>query len=268
MGQRLAGRTALVFGAGSSAVEVPRGCVGNGYATAVRFAEEGAVVVAADRDGEAAERTRQAVLDRGGDCVAVLADVTDDASVAGAVERAVAATGRLDVLHNNVGVTRLGGPEELSEQDWNATFDVNATGVFRTCKHALPHLVERGGAIVNVSSLAAVRWTGYPYPAYAASKAAVHQLTRVLALQYADRGVRVNAIQPGLIHTPLIYRQLSGEHGDAAAMRADRDAASPTGRMGTAWDVANAAVFLASDEAAYVNGVALPVDGGLHARAV
>ncbi|MCI2417301.1 SDR family oxidoreductase [Saccharopolyspora sp. K220] len=267
MTNRLKARTAIVFGAGTSAVQVPQGCVSNGFATAVTFAAHGARVVAVDRDEAALAGTHQAIVEAGGECTAVLADVTDGSQVAVAIDRAVSTYGRLDIVHNNVGATMLGGPVELPTQDWNRAFDINVTSVFRTCKYAIPHLLERGGAIINVSSLASIRWIGYPYPAYAASKAAVNQLTQSLALQYADRGIRVNAILPGLIHTPLIYQQLAGQHGDAEAMRAERDASSPTGRMGSAWDVANAALFLASDEAAYINGVALPVDGGLHAKA-
>ncbi|MGP4016186.1 SDR family NAD(P)-dependent oxidoreductase [Saccharopolyspora sp. 5N708] len=267
MTNRLDARTAIVFGAGMSAVEAPPGCVSNGFATAVTFAAHGARVVAVDRDETALAGTREAIVEAGGDCTAVVADVTDESQVAAAIERAVDAYGRLDIVHNNVGVTVLGGPVELSAQDWTRAFDINVTSVFRACKYAIPHLLDRGGAIINVSSLASIRWTGYPYPAYSASKAAVNQLTQSLALQYADRGIRVNAILPGLIHTPLVYQQLAGEHGDAETMRAERDASSPTGRMGSAWDVANAALFLASDEAAYINGVALPVDGGLHAKA-
>lgn len=268
MAKRLDGKVAIVFGAGASAVEAPEGCVSNGFATAFTFAEHGARVVAVDRDESALQGTYRAIAEAGGDCAPVVADVTDDEQVAAAIDRAVSTCGRLDIVHNNVGVTRLGGPTELSEEDWSRAFDINVTSVFRACKHAIPHLLQRGGAIINVSSLASIRWTGYPYPAYSASKAAVNQLTQSLALQYAGRGIRVNAILPGLIHTPLIYQQLAGEHGNAEAMRAERDAISPTGRMGSAWDVANAALFLASDEAAYINGVALPVDGGLHAKAV
>lgn len=268
MAKRLDGKVAIVFGAGTSAVEAPQRCVSNGFATASTFAEHGARVVAVDRDEATLQGTFRAIAEAGGECTPVVADVTEDEQVAAAVDHAVNTCGRLDIVHNNVGVTRLGGPTELSEEDWTSAFDINVTSVFRACKHAIPHLLERGGAIINVSSLASIRWTGYPYPAYSASKAAVNQLTQFMALQYADRGIRVNAILPGLIHTPLIYQQLAGEHGNAEAMRAERDAISPTGRMGSAWDVANAALFLASDEAAYINGVALPVDGGLHAKAV
>ena len=166
-------------------------------------------------------------------------------------------------MHNNVGATRLGGPEELTLDEWRATFAVNLDSVFLGVQQTLPHLLDRGGSIINVSSTASIRWTGYPYPAYAAAKAAVNQLTRALALQYADRGVRVNAILAGLIDTPLVYRELSGGRSPDV-VRAERAALCPTGAMGSAYDVAHAALFLASDESAYVTGTLLPVDGGLH----
>jgi NAD(P)-dependent dehydrogenase (short-subunit alcohol dehydrogenase family) len=266
MGDRLHGKVAIVFGAGTGG-SGSADCVSNGHATAMAFAAQGARVLAVDRDAAAVGRTRDAINGAGGECTTVVADVTSGEQVADAVEVARRTYGRLDIVHNNVGVTRIGGPVELSEEDWNAAFDVNVTSVFRVCKYALPHMLDRGGAVINVSSLASIRWTGYPYPSYSAAKSAVNQLTQSLALHYAPHGIRVNAILPGLLHTPLIYQQLSAEHGGVEAMRAQRDAASPTGRMGTAWDVAGAAVFLASDEATYINGVLLPVDGGLHAKA-
>ncbi|WP_218577998.1 SDR family NAD(P)-dependent oxidoreductase [Phytohabitans rumicis] len=153
---------------------------------------------------------------------------------------------------------------DLSRADWDAAVAANLTGCYLTVRHALPHLLRRGkGAIVNVSSLASIRATGYVYPVYSAAKAAVNQLTVSLALTYADRGLRANAILPGLIDTPLVARQVVDDPAEVVA----RHARSPTGRMGSPWDVAHAVVFLASDRAAYVNGVCLPVDGGLAARA-
>jgi NAD(P)-dependent dehydrogenase (short-subunit alcohol dehydrogenase family) len=184
------------------------------------------------------------------------------------VDDVVARHGRIDVLHNNVGYATMGGPVELSEDEWHKTFDLNITGCFITCKHVLPHmLARRSGAIVNVSSIAAIRWTGYPYAAYYAAKAAVNNFTMGLALQYARDGIRANAVMPGLMNTPLIHQQISGQYTDAEDMVRARDAACPMGRMGTAWDVARAALFLASDDASYITGVSLPVDGGLTCRA-
>ena len=264
----LAGRVALVFGAGCAGPGW-----GNGNAAAVAYAEAGARVVCADRDLAAAEATAALVGQRGGVALPVEADVLDGASVERAVAAALGAHGRIDVLHNNVGQAGMGGPVELSEAEWDHLIAVNLKGVFLACKHVLPVMLRqaaetgRGGAIVNISSLAAVRWLGYPYAAYYAAKAGVNQLTVGLALQYAAQGIRVNAVMPGLMDTPMIHQQIAGQYADAAAMVAARNAACPMGRMGDAWDVARAAVFLASDAAGYVTGVCLPVDGGLSCRA-
>jgi NAD(P)-dependent dehydrogenase (short-subunit alcohol dehydrogenase family) len=262
---RLAGRTALVLGGGHGDTTGPAGVVGIGFATATTFARHGANTVVVDRDGDAAERTVAAIRDLGGEGIALIADATDGDQLDAAVTGALSAYGRIDVVHNNVGVTQLGGPTELSLLQWRATMAVNLDSVFLSAQLTIPHLLRTGGSMVNVSSTASIRWTGYAYPAYAAAKAAVNQLTRSLALQYADRGIRVNAILAGLIDTPLVYRQLAGGDG-AAEVRARRAALSPTGAMGTAYDIANAALFLASDEAAYITGTLLPVDGGLHVR--
>jgi NAD(P)-dependent dehydrogenase (short-subunit alcohol dehydrogenase family) len=172
------------------------------------------------------------------------------------------------VLHNNVGIVLPGGPVELSEADWDRTASVNVRSVFLTCKHAIPHMLERGaGAIVNVSSVGGLRWTGLPYVAYAASKAAVLQVTQSVALQYARQNIRANAVVPGLIDTPLVRASLSKSYGDADIDQIvqRRHAQAPMGRMGDAWDVAHAALFLASDEARYVTGTSIIVDGGLSA---
>ena len=168
------------------------------------------------------------------------------------------------MLHNNVGVTIMGGPVELAEEAWQRGLELNLTSAFLACKHVLPVMLAQGkGAVVNISSSAAVRINDYPYPSYAASKAGLNHLTRAMAIQYASRGIRVNAVMPGVMDTPLIYAQIAGQYASREAMVAARNARSPTGRMGDAWDVAHAALFLASDEANYVNGVCLPVDGGL-----
>lgn len=263
MNKRLEGKTAIVFGAGS----VGPGW-GNGKATAVTFARNGAHVVCVDVNPAAAEATVEIITSEGGAASAFACDVTRSDSVAEVVAQVVATQGRIDVLHNNVGYATMGGPIELDEAAWHRAIDLNVTSCFLTCKHVLPHmLARRSGAIVNVSSIAAVRYTGYPYIAYYAAKAAVNNFTMGLALQYAKDGIRVNAIMPGLMNTPLIFQQISGQYADADAMVAARDAACPTGKMGTAWDIANAALFLASDEAGYITGVSLPVDGGLSCRA-
>lgn len=258
MAGRLQDKVALVFGAGSSGPGW-----GNGKAAAVTYAREGAKVVAIDLDEAAASETADIIRAEGHEGLAVAADVTDIASVRHAVEAAVARFGQIDILHNNVGVTHMGGPVDLDEATFQRALDLNIGSVFRTAKAVLPHMIARkSGAIVNISSLAAIRWTGYPYFAYYASKAAVNQATVALALQHAKDGIRANCVMPGLIDTPLIYRQISSQYPSPEAMVAARAAAVPMGRMGSAWDVANAALFLASDEARFITGVCLPVDGG------
>jgi len=263
--QRLAGKAAIVFGGGRG--PGPAGLDPLGFAAATTFARHGARVAVVDRDAVAAGVTTDAILGAGGDAVAITADATADEQVQAAVTQAVARFGRLDIVHNNIGGTTLGGPLELTIEQWRQAISLNLDPVFLAARAALPHLLERGGAIVNVSSVASIRWTGYRYPAYAAAKAAVNQLTRFLALEYADRGIRVNAVLAGLLDTPLVYRELAGDR-DPAQVAAERDRCSPTGRAGRAQDVADAALFLASDEAAYITGVLLPVDGGLHVRAI
>jgi NAD(P)-dependent dehydrogenase (short-subunit alcohol dehydrogenase family) len=262
MSDRLKDKVALLFGAGS----VGPGW-GNGKATAVLFARNGARVICVDVNMEAARETVGIIAGEGGAATALACDVTKSEDVARVVGEVVGQHGRIDVLHNNVGYATMGGPIELDENTWRRTIDLNVTSCFITCKHVLPHMLQRrSGSIVNVSSVAAIRYTGYPYIAYYAAKAAVNNFTMGLALQYAKDGIRVNAVMPGLMNTPLIFQQISGQYKDADEMVKARDAACPMGRMGTAWDIAKAAMFLASDEAEYITGVSLPVDGGLTCR--
>ena len=260
---KLQDRVAIVFGAGS----VGEGW-GNGKASAVAYARAGAKVACVDMNKAAAEATAGIIMGEGGSAVALQADVTRLDEVRAATDAAVRALGRLDILHNNVGITAAGGPVEASEESWDRVMNVNVKSMFFTCKCAIPVMLEQGrGAIVNISSLASIRWTGYNYSSYYASKAAVNNFTRGVAIEYAARGIRANWILPGLMDTPHIYQQITTFYASVDEMVAARHKASPTGRMGTAWDVANAAVFLASDDAAYINGVELPVDGGLHVKA-
>jgi NAD(P)-dependent dehydrogenase (short-subunit alcohol dehydrogenase family) len=254
----LAGKVAIVFGAGSSGAGLS-----NGEAAARAYAAAGATVAAVDLNTAEAERVAKDIRAAGGTSIGVTADVTRERDVAAAVTTVVEALGTPYVVHNNVGVARIGSVLETDLDAWNAAIRINLTSAYLTCRHALPHMLAAGGGvIINVSSLASIRDTGYVYPAYSAAKAAVNQLTVSLALTYAKRGIRVNAVLPGLIDTPLVTQQITNDPEALAA----RHAMSPTGRMGTPQDVANAAVFLASDRAAYINGVCLPVDGGLAAR--
>jgi NAD(P)-dependent dehydrogenase (short-subunit alcohol dehydrogenase family) len=261
MSARLQNKVAIVAGGG----QVPGETIGNGKATAILFAREGATVVVVDRSEAAAEDTRAAIAAAGGSASVVVADVTRDADCARIVEHCVATHGRVDVLHNNVGIGVVGGPVELAEKDWDRVVDVNLKSMYLTCKHALPHMERQGsGAIVNVSSLASLRCSPVPMLVYNTTKAGVNALTRSVAMQYATKGIRANAILPGLIHTPMAVDEVVRRYGvDRDKLVRGRDQAVPMQRMGEAWDVAWAAVYLASDEAKYVTGVLLPVDGGL-----
>jgi NAD(P)-dependent dehydrogenase (short-subunit alcohol dehydrogenase family) len=259
MPNRLEAKVALVFGAGS----IGPGW-GNGKATAVAYAREGARVLALDLNVAAAQETADIIRDEGGACEALAADVTKAADVQRAVERCMALYQRVDILHNNVGMATVGGPVEMSEDTWNHTLQLNVGSLFLTCKHVLPIMEAQGsGAIVNVSSIASIRWLGTPYIGYAASKAAVNQFTQAIALQYARKGIRANAILPGMMNTPTARVALQSQFANEAELVAQRNAACPTGAMGDAWDIAWASVFLASDEARYITGVLLPVDGGM-----
>jgi NAD(P)-dependent dehydrogenase (short-subunit alcohol dehydrogenase family) len=219
-----------------------------------------------DAARERAEETVQLIRGEGGNAIALAADVAVSADVKAAVDATVNQWDTLDILHNNVGISLFGGPVELSEADWDRSMDVNLKSVFLACKHALPVMLHQGsGVITNISSILSVRVSWYDQIAYYASKAGVDHFTRAVAVKYGRKGIRCNAILPGMMDTPLLYANpdVVGTHGGAENMKKVRDAASPTGKQGTAWDIANAAVFLASDEAAYINGVTLPVDGGL-----
>ena len=255
----LAGKVCLISGAGAAGEGI-----GNGRAIALMFARAGAHVVAVDRDLELADGTRRMIEAEGGTCTALVADVSREADVREMVASALAVGGGIDVLVNNVGIGVHGGPLELSEEDWDRVFAVNVKSMFLTIKHSLPGMIAKGaGSIVNISSVASIRWAPPSLLAYTASKAAVNALTQAVALEYAPHGIRANAILPGLINTPMIRVPLSQVVEDVDAAIAARGRIAPPGRMGTAWDIAAAALFLGSERAGYVNGVLLPVDGGL-----
>jgi NAD(P)-dependent dehydrogenase (short-subunit alcohol dehydrogenase family) len=261
---RLSGKVAIVVGAGQTAGDT----IGNGRATALLFAREGAKVLAVDRDLSSAEETARMIASEGGVCEAIAADATSESDCAGFVAACTSKFGRLDVLHNNVGIgTGDGGLSRLTEETWDRVFDVNLKTVLFACKHAVPVMREQqSGAIINVSSIASICAAGIL--AYKSSKAAVNAFTHGLAMLHAKHGIRVNAILPGLMNTPMAIESISQARAMAKEdlIRA-RDAMVPLGgKMGTAWDVAYAALFLASDEAKFITGVLLPVDGGQSSR--
>jgi NAD(P)-dependent dehydrogenase (short-subunit alcohol dehydrogenase family) len=261
MGDRLKNRVAIVTGAGS----VGAGW-GNGKATAVLFARQGAKVFCVDISLAAAEETRKTIRGEGGTAAAWQTDVSDSKAVRAMVNACIERYGRIDILHNNVGILSVGGPVEQSEEEWDRVHAVNLKGDFLTCKYVLPVMEKQGqGAIVNISSISSIRWLGVPYISYSTSKAAINQFTRIVALQYAGKGIRCNSILPGLMRTPMVEKSLAETYasGDVEEMFRIRDAQCPMGRMGDAWDVAYAALFLASDESRYITGVELIVDGGL-----
>ncbi|HEY1797112.1 MAG TPA: SDR family NAD(P)-dependent oxidoreductase [Stellaceae bacterium] len=263
MSMRLKGKIAVVVGAGQS----PGEGIGNGRATVLRFAQEGATVLAVDRDPHAAEETAILARADGAECVAFAADVTREATLAAAMEEAVRLWGRLDILHNNVGVSIAGGDKplaEITEEALDRVWAINLRGTVMACKHAVPIMRrQRSGAIVNISSVAAYENT-YPLIAYKATKAAMVEFTKQLAMHNAEYGIRANCILPGLMDTPMaVDTRARTSNRSRAEVAAERDAKVPLrGKMGTGWDVANAALFLASDEANFITGVALPVDGG------
>jgi NAD(P)-dependent dehydrogenase (short-subunit alcohol dehydrogenase family) len=264
MSGRLAGKVALVIGAG----QTPGDTIGNGRATAVLFAREGARVIAVDRRLDSAEETVAMIRAEGGQAEAMRADATREVECAALVDECVERCGRIDVLHNNVGIgAGDASPSHVTEEAWDRILGVNLKSVIFPCKCVLPVMrAQKGGAITNVSSIAAVCST--PMAAYKTSKAGVNAYTQTLAIGNAKYGVRANAILPGLMETPMAIEGIARELGIAKERLIEqRNAAVPLGaRMGTAWDVAWAAVFLASDEARFVTGVLLPVDGGQSAR--
>jgi NAD(P)-dependent dehydrogenase (short-subunit alcohol dehydrogenase family) len=265
MGDRMKGKVVLVSGAGS-AIEG----WGNGKAAAVLYAREGAAVLLADISEAAVASTKKVITEEGGTSAVFTGDVTSARDVEAMVTRCVETYGRIDVLHNNVALFDMNSVDSISEERWDRFFTVNVKGVFLTCKHALPHMLRQGaGAIVNVSTISSIRYTS-PCVAYSASKAAVNQLTQSIAGRYGKQGVRANCVVPGYLDTPLITTHLRSKLSEEqyAANMQKRRAVLPSAKMGTAWDVAYASLFLASDEAGYINGVMLNVDGGMHFMAL
>jgi NAD(P)-dependent dehydrogenase (short-subunit alcohol dehydrogenase family) len=261
---RLAGKTAIITGAGS----VGPGW-GNGRAMAVVFAAEGANVYLIDRDQESLEVTAGQIRDAGGRVRTTIADVTVEADIAAFVAGCVDTFGTVDILVNNVGGSRSGGVAELAAEQWQSQLDVNLTSVFTACKHVVPIMRAQGhGAIVNIASASGTRWTGSAQVGYAAAKAGVIQLSKVTAVQYAPDGIRVNTVVPGQLHTPMVEARLAGQRagGDVEKLLEQRRSRIPLGFMGDGRDTAYAALFLAGDEARWVTGTEIVVDGGMTAR--
>lgn len=263
---RLEGKVVLVTGAGS----IGPGW-GNGKAAAVLFAREGAKVMAVDMNLAAAEETAGIIRAEGGTAEAFGGNVTSEPSVKEMVAATVKAFGRIDVLHNNVGILRAGGVEDTTLEDWDLVMNVNTKAFFLPCKHVIPLMVAQGGgAIVNISSISGFRNLGAPYIAYNTSKGSVVSFTRNIAASYAAKNVRANAILPGIIDTPMARDATAQAQGkkeseiDFEELSKQRAARVPMKRTGTGWDIAKAAVFLASDDASYITGTEIYVDGGLN----
>ena len=263
---RLKDRIAIVVGAGQS----PGEGIGNGRATALTFAREGAKVLCVDHNLASARETVDMIASKDGAAAPFKADVTRDSEIRAMVQDALTRWGRIDILHNNVGVSLAGGDAELlaiSEEAFDRCVAINLKSCVLAAKHVIPVMRrQKSGAIINISSMAAI--TTYPYVAYKATKSAMIAFTEQLAYQNAEYGIRANVILPGLMDTPMAVDTRAREFGKSRAeVAAERDSKVPLRRkMGTAWDVANAALFLASDEANFITGVTLPVDGGASVR--
>ena len=259
---RLDGKVALVTGCGTKGDGW-----GNGKAIAVLLARQGATVYGCDLDLEAAQATARIIEEEGGTAHVQTADVTRAAEVKALVQACIDRYGRIDILVNNVGRSEPGDPVTMAEEVWDEQMVVNLKSAFLCCKEVLPVMERQGsGSVINVSSIAGLRYVGKPQVAYAAAKAALMQMTATTAVLYAPHGIRLNSVVPGLVFTPLVSR-LADKYakGDFEGFVAHRHQQVPMGRMGDAWDVANAALFLAADESKYITAQQLVVDGGITA---
>lgn len=258
----LQGKVALVMGCGSVAPGW-----GNGRATAVLLARQGAKVYGTDLDLTNTQSTLQHIEEEGGDAFVAQCDVTQAEDVARAVKDCMDRYGRIDILVNNVGVSQRGDPADMPEEIWDAQIDINLKSAFLACKYVLPVMEKQGGgSIINISSVAGLRYIGKPQVGYAAAKAGLMHMTRTTAVIYADRNIRLNSVVPGLMHTPLI-EGLAAKYaaGDTAGFIEHRNNQVPMRRMGDGWDIAHAVLFLAADESKYITGTEIVVDGGLTA---
>ncbi len=257
---RLDGKVALVTGCGTKGEGW-----GNGKAISVLLARQGAKVFGCDLDIEAAQQTKRVIEQEGGEAEVITSNVTQSSDVKGLVKACMDRFGRIDILINNVGRSEPGDPVAMPEETWDDQMDVNVKSAYLMMKEVLPIMEKQGkGAVVSISSVAGLRYVGKPQVAYAAGKAALMQLTKTTAVLYAPKGVRLNTVVPGLMFTPLVQR-LADKYakGDFEGFVAHRHQQVPMGHMGEAWDVANAVLFLASDEAKYITGQEIVVDGGI-----
>lgn len=259
---RLTGKTALVIGAGTV-----DGGWGNGKACAAQFAREGAKVVCVDLDCDLAEEAAKTIRDEGYEAIGMAGNATKSDDMKAAVDATVEHFGQIDMLLNNVGIVVRGGVVDLSEEDWDRAFNVNLKSAFLSMKHAIPAMTKSGGgSVVNISSISSIRYLNKPYVAYYTTKAAMNHMTRVTAAQYAPDQIRVNAILPGLMDTPMARVSAEKNWGATPEKMEEywkaRYAQVPMGWLGDAFDIAKAAVFFASDDARWVTGQTLVVDGG------
>jgi NAD(P)-dependent dehydrogenase (short-subunit alcohol dehydrogenase family) len=264
MTARLKGKVALITGAGS----VGPGW-GNGRAMTIRFAQEGAQVFATDIDETRLDETLSYAGDEKANIQKGFVDVMQSSSIEKMVQECLQRFGRIDILVNNVGGSAKGGPVEMTEEVWDTQVDYNLKSVFLTCKYVLPGMIQQGsGAIINMASTSGMRWTGSAQIAYAATKAGIIQFSKVLAVQYAKQNIRVNTIVPGQLHTPMVETRLAKQRtgGDIATILEQRQARIPLPFMGDGMDTANAAVFLASEEARFITGTEIVIDGGMSAK--
>lgn len=260
---KLLGKVALITGAGTlKTAFTSADQVGNGAACALTFAREGALVICTDRSLAAAQETVALIKEKNGKAVAYALDVTDSEQIDAVVAEIIREHGTIDILDNNVGIEVQGDLLEVNDADWDRVMAINLRGAMAASRAVLPHMQQqKSGSIINVSSTASLKWSPMQFLSYSTSKAGLNHMTRVIARQYAADQVRCNCIVPGMIRTPHADALYKTE-AEAQQGHAFRDTRCPMGRQGTPWDIANAALFLASDDSAYVTGLLMVVDGG------
>lgn len=260
---KLHGKVALVTGAGTLRKQFSNADqIGNGAACAMRFAEEGAVVICTDRVLAAAEETAQLIKKHNGNAIAYEVDVTKTEQIERVVAEVADRFGTIDILHNNVGVEVQGDLLEVTDADWDSVMTINVRGAMAVARAVLPHMQkQKNGSIINVSSTASLKWSPMQFLSYSTSKAGLNHMTKVIARQYAADQIRCNCIVPGMIRTPHADALFKDEV-EAAEEHRLRDSRCPMGRQGSPTDIANAALFLASEDSSYITGLLMVVDGG------